>query len=47
MGDVPSWGDRVEMDEQSEMSEGAPSADIWEKADGEGRGVSTMLGCRW
>lgn len=41
MGEVVLWGERVEMEEVSETNDGgAPSADMWEKADGEGRGVS-------
>lgn len=39
MGDVPWFGDRVDP-ELSDTKEGAPSPDIWEKAEGDGRGVS-------
>lgn len=41
MGDVPLLGERVVAEELSEMSEGAPSADICENAEGDGSGVST------
>ena len=41
MGDGPGMGERAEIEEQSDINEGAPSADICEYADGEGRGVST------
>lgn len=42
MGEVPLLGERVEMDEVSDINDGgAPSADSWEYADGDGRGVST------
>lgn len=44
IGEVPLCGDRVEIEEVSETNDGgAPSADIWEKADGEGNGVSIKL----
>lgn len=45
MGDVPLLGERVEP-ELSETNDGAPSADIWEKAEGEGSGVSISR-CWW
>ena len=41
MGEVPLLGERVDAEELSETREGAPSADICEKAEGDGRGVST------
>ena len=40
MGEVPLLGERVDAEELSETREGAPSADICEKAEGDGRGVS-------
>ena len=43
IGDVPLCGDRVEFDDVSEINDGAPSADICEKADGEGSGVSIII----
>ena len=55
MGEVPLCGERVEFDDVSEMSDGAPSAESWENADGDGSGVSiirrggpfdgTLIGC--
>lgn len=45
MGDGPLCGERPETDEQSETSDGAPSADICEKADGDGSGVSIKPEC--
>lgn len=41
MPDGPWWGERPDTDEVSESRDGVPSADRDEKADGEGRGVST------
>ena len=46
IGDAPWFGERLEVDEQSDMRDGAPSADIWEKAEGDGNGVSIIAGCR-
>lgn len=43
IGEGPWWGDRAETEEQSDTSEGAPSAEIWENAEGDGRGVSYIL----
>jgi hypothetical protein len=40
MGEAPLCGERADMEEESETNEGAPSADSWEYADGDGSGVS-------
>lgn len=44
IGEGPLCGERPATDDpQSEMSDGAPSAESCEKADGEGSGVSIIL----